>query len=383
MSRIRAFRTPAIMLAIGLPVLYGIATLKPQPQPEPPVAAAPLQLQVAYAEPREWRLQAHSQGTVEPKRDINLVAEVSGRITEVSPKFVSGGSFEAGETLVKIDDRDYRFALIRAQAQVADARQLLASEQGRARQAKREWRDLGNRQANDLFLRKPQLASAKANLEAALANQQQAELNLERTDITLPFAGRVRKTLVNLGQYLTPGTPIASAYDSSIAEVRLSLTERQAALINLPRDNTDIEQLPGVTLSGSVAGQTHQWQGRLTRTDASIDTRSRLYYAIAEVEAPYQAETPLMMGLFVDARIEGKPLQDIVRIPRQGLYQSTRVFAANSDNLIQVKPVEVLATDSDYAWVRGDLRSGEAIALEKQHYLRQGSQVIIQNHKDQ
>lgn len=48
-----------------------------------------------------------------------------------------------------------------------------------------------------------------------------------------------------------------------------------------------------------------------------------------------------------------------------------------------MKPVEVLATDSDYAWVRGDLRSGEAIALEKQHYLRQGSQVIIQNHKDQ
>ncbi|GAA5315878.1 MAG: efflux RND transporter periplasmic adaptor subunit [Candidatus Pelagadaptatus aseana] len=383
MSRIRSLRTPMLMLAIGLPLLFAIATLKPKPQPQPLAPAAPLAIQVSYAEPQEWRLQAQSQGTVEPKRDINLVAEVSGRIIEVSPKFVSGGNFKAGETLVKIDDRDYHFALIRAQARVADARQLLASEQGRARQAKREWRDLGNQQANDLFLRKPQLASAQANLQAALADQQLAELNLSRTNITLPFTGRVRQTLVNLGQYLTPGTPIASAYDSSIAEIRLSLTESQAALIELPRNHSPAAQLPQVILTGSVAGQPHQWQGRLTRTEASIDTRTRLYYTIAEVDDPYGASPPLMMGLFVDATIEGKPLQQVIRIPKPGLYQSAHVYAIDEHNRVQIKPVKVLSSNADFAWVQGELRQGEAIALEKQHYLKSGMQVAIKPAREQ
>ena len=375
-------RTPLLMLLIGIPIIIGVATLKPAPEPQRPKAQQPLEVAVSVSEPRTWTLSATSQGTVEPKREINLVAEISGRIVEASPKFVSGGAFAAGELLIKIDDRDYRYALVRAKARVADARQLLATEQGRARQAKREWRDLGNREANDLFLRKPQLAAAKANLEASLADQHKAELDLKRTEITLPFAGRVRKTLVNLGQYVTPGTPIASAYDSSTAEIRLPLTERQAALINLPLGSLQSDAA-SVKISGSVAGQPHQWQGKLTRTDASLDTRSRLYYAIAEVEDPYDLEhdtsasqqPPLMIGLFVEATIEGKPLSNVVRLPKTGLYQNSLLYTLSDQNQVIIKRARVLSSDQNYVWLRADLTPGESVILEKQHYLKAGMSV--------
>lgn len=375
-------RVPLLMLLIGIPIIFVVATLKPSPKPQVPKPPAQLEVAVIAATPKTWTLSATTQGTVAPKREINLVAEISGRIVAVSPKFVSGGSFAASEQLIKIDDRDYRFALMRAKARVADAKQLLATEQGRARQAQREWRDLGNRQANDLFLRKPQLASAKANLEAALADQDKAKLDLQRTEITLPFAGRVRRTLVNLGQYVTPGTPIASAYDSSTAEIRLPLTERQAALINLPLDSSE-NQAATVTINGSVAGQSHQWQGKLTRTDASLDTRSRLYFAIAEVEDPYDLENlnaesqqpPLMIGLFVEAMISGKPLDNVVRLPKRGLYQNNLVFTLSADGRVVVKQTQVLSSDEQFVWLRGDLAPGEQVILEKQHYLKQGMKV--------
>lgn len=375
-------RTPLLMLLIGIPIIIAVATLKPAPKPQPPEPDKVLEVAVIAATPKTWTLNVTSQGTVEPKREINLVAEISGRIVEASPKFVSGGAFAAGEQLIKIDDRDYRYALVRAKARVADARQVLATEQGRARQARREWRDLGNRQANDLFLRKPQLAAAKANLDAALADQSKAELDLKRTEITLPFAGRVRKTLVNLGQYVTPGTPIASAYDSSTAEIRLPLTERQAALINLPL-GAQQGDTAAVTISGSVAGQPHQWQGKLTRTDASLDTRSRLYYAIAEVEDPYHlqhhtgspAQPPLIIGLFVDASIVGKPLDKVVRLPKRGLYQNNRLFTLTEDQTVVIKPATVLSSDAQHVWLRAELSAGEAVILEKQHYLKAGMKV--------
>src|SRR5690606_19307376 len=141
--------------------------------------------------------------------------------------------FGAGEALLQLDPRDYETALDQAEAALADARNTLAQEQGQARQAKREWRDLGNEQANNLFLRKPQLAAAEARVGAAEAGVRQAQLNLERTAIRLPFAGRIVDINVNLGQYVSANTVVASVYDSAVMEVRLPLSTHEMQLLNL------------------------------------------------------------------------------------------------------------------------------------------------------
>jgi RND family efflux transporter MFP subunit len=367
------------LVVIGIPIIIGVATLKPKPQVKPQAEPVLLTVNTIKAEPKTWQIEVTTQGTVEPKREINLVAEVSGRIIDTSAEFVSGGFAKANQVLIKIDPRDYQYAVIHAQARLADAQQALATEKGRVRQANREWRDLGNKEANDLFLRKPQAAAARAKLESALADLHQAQLNLERTEIKLPFSGRLRKTLVNLGQFVSPGTPLVSVYDSNIAEIRLPLTERQAALVDLPLDvaNQPIDPAK-VTLLGSVAGREHQWQGLLTRTDASIDTRSRLYYAIAEVQntdAINKQMPSLIMGLFVEAKITGRDIDNVIRIPKQALFQSLYVYTLNPDHQVHVQPVKVLYSTPQFAWIQADINSESLIITDKQNFLSEGMTV--------
>src|SRR5690606_21005202 len=158
---------------------------------------------------------------------------VSGQIVSVEPAFADGGFFSRSEALIQIDDRDYQVALLNSKARLAEAERLLAEEEGRSLQAKREWRDLGNQTANDLFLRKPQLAAARAQVASARADVEMAELNLERTRIRVPFDGRVKEIFADLGQFVSVGTRLATVYDSTVVEVRVPLTEKQAVLLDL------------------------------------------------------------------------------------------------------------------------------------------------------
>ena len=233
------------ILVVGLLVVALVVALRPTSEPLPAQEKLPAEVAVIAVDPRPQALSVRTQGTVAPRREIDLVAQVAGNIQAAAANFVDGGFFAGGEALVKIDDRDYQFALVRADARVKEAEQALATERGRARQAEREWRDLGNSEANALFLRKPQLAAAEAALASARAERDQARLDFARTSISVPFAGRVRETYVDLGQYVSPGTRIAKVYDTSVAEIRLPLTDRQAALVDLPLGFRGNAESPG------------------------------------------------------------------------------------------------------------------------------------------
>lgn len=377
------FPLPILILLVGGAAVFAVATLKQKPEPKPKEAAKPAEVQVVAATPGRHRLSVGSQGTVTPRREINLVAEVGGRIIKVNDHFVNGGFVAAGETLVEIDPRDYQYALTQAQSQVAEAEQRLATERGQARQKKREWRDLGNKEANDLFLRKPMIAAAEANLQAAKANRDKAKLTLARTRISLPFDGRIRSTKVDLGQFVNPGTQVAQAYDTSVVEVRLPLTDAEAGLLDLPLGvQNEAEAGPVVMLRGQVAGEPYQWQGRVTRTDASLDTRSRLYYAVAEVVDPFladESQAPLIVGLFVEADIEGRDLEGVIELPKNALVKRKYVYVVDADNKIVRHSVRVMKTNSDTVWIRADLAEGDLIVVGNQQFLAPGKEVTPKN----
>ncbi|GAA6151083.1 efflux RND transporter periplasmic adaptor subunit [Pseudoteredinibacter isoporae] len=371
---------PILILLAGAVLVFAVATMKPKSKPQPKEEPKPAEVEIVIAEPAEHQLSVHSQGTVAPRREISLVAEVSGRIVKVNPSFVAGGHIAAGEPLVEIDPRDYRFAVVQAKSQVAEAEQRLATERGQARQKKREWRNLGNDEANDLFLRKPQIAAAQASLDAARANLEKAELNLRRTKISVPFSGLVRSTSVDLGQYVGPGTQLGKAFDTSVVEIRLPLTDAEAGLVDLPLGGSAANQAgPNVELSGTVAGDQQTWQGRIVRTDASLDTRTRLYYAVAEIDSPYHPEqtAPLMVGLFVEAKIDGKNLSNVVELPRKALYKNNLIYRVSNDNKVQIDEVKVLKVSNDKVWVKGDIGAGDKIIAANQQYLSADKEVRV------
>lgn len=364
---------PIAISLVGLAVISALHLAKPKPTPEPPPAEpANIAVTVIGAQPQHMRLSVAAQGTVKPKREIELIAEVSGRIVGVNDQFASGGYFVPQQTLIQIDDRDYQVALLRAEARLAEAQRLLAEEEGLARQARREWRELESQSANDLFMRKPQLASAKAGLAFAEADVAKAKLDIERTAIAAPFQGRVKTIHANLGQYVTVGAALADVYDSTAYEVRLPLTEKQAALIDLPfshgQNSGESQNLPQVTLRGDVAGVTHEWQAQLVRTEAYIDPNSRMYYAVAEVtvDPDDTAKVAPPPGLFVDAEIEGKELSNVVRLPRQALVQRDQIVIIDARGRTAQKTVKVLRKTESHVWIKSPMNAGILVALEKQ-----------------
>lgn len=379
MSRQRGSVTVVIIIVLGCLLAAGVYWLRPKPERRPPVEAKPPAVSVIKVNAQRQQMQVSTQGTVLPSREINLVAEVAGRVVTVSEQFVNGGFFDKGDVMVTLDKRDYQYRLAEADAQVAAAERELALEKGQARQAKREWRDLGSDEANALSLREPQVKAAQAQLQAAIAQRQQAKLDVERTVIRAPFRGRIQLTNVNVGQYVSINTSIATIYDSARAEVRLPLTDKQLALVGLPLGLTlNQAQQKAVTLSATVAGQKQQWPATLTRTEASVDSSTRLYFAVAEIPEPFDLEryaSPLVPGLFVEADIEGVEFDAVIRVPEIALVNNAFVFIVDDNNRLQKRKVFVVAKENNDLWVQGELTQDEFLVVSDPKILQENLHV--------
>ena len=360
--------TLGVVAAGGL-LIFVMNALKKTPDIKPEAEIVPAKVQTLTAVPQSEEISVYTQGSVTPVHSVSLISEVAGRVTAIAPEYSDGGFFNKDEALVTIDDRDYHFALRQANSDVMKAKELYALEQGRARQAKREWRDLGNSDANDLFLRKPQLASAKSAIDAAQANVEKAQINLERTRISAPFHGRIQRKQVDVGQYVTPGTPIAEVYSTETVQVRLPLTDRQVAKVDLPltAKAQGREDLPEVLLTTVYGGKQFSWHGKIVRTEASFDLKSRVIYAVAEVEKPYEPQAghpPLSVGMYVSAEITGKTFDEVVRLPRKSLHKKDQVILVDDENKLVYKNVDVVQSENDDVLITG-LNQGDRILITK------------------
>ena len=353
---------------IPLGIIFSLVAAKPEPH-RANAQPRPVAVFVDEAELQTVALTVESQGQARPRTQINLVPQVAGRITYVNPNFIEGGFFEAGETLVQIEDADYRLAVTRAAAQVAQAEQALARERAESELAASEWQALGQGEASALTLREPQMAEARAQLAAAEAALQSARLDLQRTRVSAPFSGRVRSKNADLGQYVGPGTNLGEVFSTDTVLVRLPLTDHQLGLLGIPVAYNAAADANDdgirVTLTATLAGRQHAWDGRITRTASAIDPQTRVLYAIAEVADPYGAAAeggaPLAVGLFVNARIEGREVENVSILPRSALRGEDSVYVAEVGGTLSVRTVEVIDSSPDRVVVSSGVRGGELV----------------------
>ncbi len=365
---------PLAIVVSGLLLAVLISTARPEPEAQARPEAPPLQVPALSAVLETRSITVATQGTVQPKTEIDLVSQVAGRVDFVAENFVAGGYFSAGEMILQIDPRDYRIEVVRAESRLADARQALAQERGRAMQAKREWRDLGNREANELFLRRPQMAAAESAVEAAEADLEKARLNLSRTTLSVPFDGYVRDIGVNLGQFVSVGSQLATVFSTDLLEVRVPLTDRQVGLMDLAllQRNGGIE----ARVISEYGGEVFSVAGKLVRLEAAVDTRSRVRYGIVEVESDASVSTQkqLVVGQFVKVDITGRTFQDVISVPLNAMYERNSLLVADQDNRLQIQPVEVLQVENSRAWV-GGLKEGTVVLLKRPGYVVEGMKV--------
>lgn len=327
-----------------------------------------MRVDVIPAKVASLNFSVFSQGSVKPRTETTLVAEVSGQIVSVSSNFIAGGFFREGEVLLQIDPSDYQTALLRAQANLAAREAQLADQKARSEQALKDWKNMGRKgEPSDLTLRKPQLAEAMAGVQAAEAELQEAERDLQRTRIKVPYDGLVRSKQVDVGQYVAPGTPLGVTFAIDIAEIRLPLSGSDLAFLDLPSaTRLDKAHRVPVTLAAESAGISRQWQSEIVRTEGVVDEISRVTYAVAEFIDPYgvlgksdQAE--LKMGTFVRAEIQGLRADNVIVLPRALLQADDTVLVANDERKLEIRQVTVLRAEPRSVYISDGLTGGELI----------------------
>jgi RND family efflux transporter MFP subunit len=357
---------PVLVIGLGVAGVMLLSATAPEPLTEE-AAPRPVTVYTHLAERSDTVLDVQTQGEVRARTAIDLVAQVSGRVTSVSPEYIEGGHFDAETVLLTIDDSDYQLALREAEAAVAASELSVEQALADADVARKQLRDLPN--ASDLSLKKPQIAEARARREAARAGLALARRNLERTKIRLPFDGRVASTNVHIGEVIAAGTSLGQVFSTDRVEVRLALSDSQLAALGLPIGYAASgDEAPIVRFSAEVAGATQRWEGRLTRIDAAIDPETRLIYATAAVDDPYGASRseqgmPLAVGLFVQAEIRGRTLTGAVQIPAKGLRPGNKLYVVDSSGLLDIRDAKVEYLNAEHAVLSGGLRPGERLVV--------------------
>jgi len=342
------------ILAGAVAVVIVMTSMRPQPPRKERVDLDPL-VEIMVLEAMTEHFEVRSQGTVAPRTETVLSAEVSGTVTWISPRFVAGGVFGKGEVLLRVDPTNYDVAVKQAEALV---KQRQIEFDGAAKLLSQGYRA------------EAEYASAAAALASAEAELVRASRNLERTYIRLPYEGIVRSKETDLGQFVNPGTRVGIAFATDFAEVRLPLTDTDLAFIDLPEAGAmrteDTVEGPPVTLSAIQKGRRAQWDARIVRTEGVVDEKSRVTYAVARIEDPYALHhdgAQLPIGTFVSATIEGTVAEDIIRIPRAVVRGSDKVVFVDEEDRIHVRTVDIARADANFVYVRGGASPGERIVL--------------------
>lgn len=340
------------------------------------VAVKPLQL-------IDYPVEIDSFGTVKPRTQSMLVAQVSGLIIDINEQFREGGFFEKGDVLLQLDDRDLKAEVKSAQANLLNAEQNLLEEQARGRQALTDWQRLGNEsEPSILVLRKPQLAAAQAQVLSAQAQLEKAQLNLERTKIKAPYAGRVLNRSVDLGQVVSNNMQLATIYATDSVEIRLPIKNKDLPFINLPeqyRDGAKNQRGSTVNFTSDLIGE-QQWQGQLIRTEGAIDESAQQLYVVAKINDPYKSTSdnqyPVKIGQYVKAKINGKVASQVLVIPNSAIYQGSYVYVVENGTL-QRKNIALAWQNALQGIVSKGLEAGSQLVLTPLGQVSSGTPVQI------
>ena len=359
---------PIVVLVAGIGVVQALVATKPPPEKKDDELRL-ISLYVDEVLSESVTVSITAQGEVRPKTEIDLVPQVSGRVISIAEEFAEGAEFQPNATLVKIDDADYRLAVIHAQARVAEAETNLQRELANAKLKREQWDDKRNKgEPTPFALNEPQVAEAQAKVLSAEAELSEARLNVARTEIKVPFLGRVRERTVGVGQFVNAGSKLGRVFSTDRLEVRLPLTDEQLVELSLPMGfMATADNAPQVLLKASVGNKEHTWHGRIVRTQAAVDQQTRLIYAIVEVSDPYgdgaDASTPLAVGLFVTAQIAGTHARDAFVIPRVALRNADKVYVINDEDKLEIRTVDVLSTSTDRVLIHSGLADGERVVV--------------------
>ncbi len=365
-----------LVLAIvgaGYGIFYYLKTSREVPHKQPP-GQRPTLVEVSGARPAGEPVTVSAMGTVTPAQTVTVFPEVGGRIVYQSNRLVPGGRFSKGQVLVRIEPTDYDLAIKQQQARVVQAKMELARERGLKSVAEREWKLIQDEvqpteEGRKLALREIQLENAQAAVDAAQSALDQARLMRERTVIKAPFSAVVTEEFVDRGQVVSPASRIATLVATDKFWVQVSVPVDRLSWIHIPGVNSE-EGSPAEVVQQTGTDLEVKRQGRVIKLQGSLDPKGKMARLLVEVDDPLGTPgengtvMPLLLGGYVNVKIQGPRVPDALALPRRALREKSRVWVMK-DKRMQIRKVEVLWSRGDTIFVRGDLRSGEPVVTSR------------------
>jgi RND family efflux transporter MFP subunit len=291
-----------------------------------------------------------AHGDVNARYELELASEVTGRVVWIAPEFEPGNMVAEGAVLLRIDPVSYRHALAEAKATLASADMALAD--------------------SIALKRKAAIAEGEFNIDAARQRIIKAEQDLAYTEIRAPFNAVIDKQLVEPGQFISTGHTVARLFSSDTAEVSLPVTAADAGFLD-PETNSK------VVLSAKIGAEQRQWPATILRIESRVDRQTRVTPVVVEVASPYDRSVHpyiLPLGLFVEARLPGKPISAAVRLPLSALQADNSVFVL-SGNALQRRQVKIAHRDGNSVVINAGLDEGDQVVTTRLEVMFEGMKV--------
>ncbi len=370
------------ILYICLAILVGgvlVTTLifftEPEAQSEGATIETAILVDVVDAKKGTFAPTIVATGTVQPVEDVILSPLVSGQIIRRDAAFTPGGFVKKGEVLLQIDPSDYRNTLELRKSELLQSETALATEMGRQQIAEQDLQLINNDSLfgdnplsdneTQLVLRQPQLNAVKANIEAARASMNQAQLNLERTTIRAPFDAHILSQNVTVGSQVAQGDNLGRIVGTDSYWVTATVPISRLQWLKFPESNDEKGSI--VHIENSSAWPTGaQRVGYLDRQIGALDNQTRLARVLVRVEDPLatteelEGAPKLMIGTFVEVNIQADSIPDVVRLDRD-LVRTNQTAWVMQDNLLQIRELDIVLTDNQYAYVQSGLEDGDKV----------------------
>ena len=385
------------VIGAGVAIAQQLIASAPVPERKP-TELQRTPVEVVAVQSGATRVSVSGMGTVVPARRVELFAEVGGRVRAQFDGLREGAYVARGTRLVRVDARDYKYAVDTARASVAQARARLEDERNRKEVAERDWELLGKSlgsidagsappsdpampapdseepdfKAGDMARRVPQIQSAEANLRSVRSQLAQAELQVGRTNLVAPFDAVVTRKNVEPGQLVGPTTSLATLVGTKEFYIKVAVPVGSLGSIAIPGTNTSAPTGARARVLQQAGDEVVERSGHVMFLLGELAQEGRMAQLVVAVDDPFelklppeQRKLPLLLGSYVRVEIEGEELADVVELPRSALRENDTVWLVDDEQQLEIRPITVRWRAREHVFINEGLRPGDRVVTSR------------------
>jgi len=365
------------IIAVGIVITALIFSTEPEAKREGASIETAMLVDVMPVEKGTFEPIIVATGTVQPVEDVNLSPLVSGQVIRRDPAFTPGGFVKKNQVLLQIDPSDYRNTLELRKSEYMQSQTTLDTEMGRQQIAEQDLQLIASdsifgsnplsEEERQLVLRKPQLNAVKATIGAAKAAVDQARLNLERTTIRAPFDAHILSQNVTKGSLIAQGDVLGRIVGTEEYWVVATVPVSKLQWLRFPESANEKGAKVRIENPSGWAGGAYR-EGYLDRQIGALDGQTRLARVLVKVRNPLATSDTtkgmpkLMIGTFVEVNIQADPIPEVVRLSRDYVRSNETVWVMKDEKL-EIRQVEIVLTDDEYAYISSGLEDGERVVI--------------------